>query len=57
MLIKYEGAQVKAQVTAPAPFTFSETKVDEYRNPFTRMEVHVPLAGSGKVTVTYTPVK
>ena len=56
LLIKYEDAAVKAVVSASAPFTFGETKVDEYRNPFTRIEVHVPLAGSGKVAVTYTPV-
>jgi hypothetical protein len=57
LIIRFDGAQVKAVVSAPVPFTFSETKVDEYRNPFTRIEVHVPLAGSGKVAVTYTPVK
>ena len=57
LLIRYDGAQVKAVVSASAPFTFSETKVDEYRNPFTRIEVHVPLAGPGKVAVTYTPAK
>ena len=57
LLFKLGGAQVRAVVDAPAPITFTETKVDEYVNPFTRVEVHVPLAGSGKVTVTYTPVK
>jgi hypothetical protein len=57
LLIKFDGQQVRAVVEAPVPFTFSETKVDEYRNPFTRIEAHVPLAASGKVTVTYTPVK
>jgi hypothetical protein len=48
---------VRVVVSAPVPFTFTETRVDEYRNPFTRVEVHLPLAGSGKVTITYTPVK
>ncbi len=57
VLIKFSGEQVRAVVTAPVPVTFTETKVDEYKNPFTRIEVHVPLAASGKVTVTYTPVK
>jgi hypothetical protein len=57
LLIKFDGQQVRAVVEAPVPFTFSETKVDEYRNPFTRIEVHLPLTASGKVTVTYTPVK
>jgi hypothetical protein len=57
LLIQYEGAKVRAVISSATPFTISETKVDEYRNPFTRIEVHVPLAASGKVTVTYTPVK
>lgn len=56
LLIKFDGARVRAVVSASAPFTFSETKVDEYKNPFTRIEVHVPLAGPGKVTVIYTPL-
>ena len=57
LLISYEGAQVRAVIDAPVPVTFTETKVDEYRNPFTRIEVHVPLEGSGKVTMRLTPAK
>jgi hypothetical protein len=56
LLIQYEGAKVKAVISSATTFTISETKVDEYRNPFTRIEVHVPLTGSGKVTGTYSPV-
>ena len=51
------GEDVRAMIDAPVPVTFTETKVDEYANPFTRVEVHVPLAGSGKVTMRFTPVK
>jgi hypothetical protein len=51
------GEEVRAVVNAPAPVTFTETKVDEYANPFTRVEAHVPLSGSGKITVRFTPVK
>jgi hypothetical protein len=57
LLFKYDGAQVRATIDAAVPVTVSETKVDEYRNPFTRVEVHVPLAASGKVTMRFTPVK
>jgi hypothetical protein len=51
------GEDVRAVVDAPVPVTFTETKVDEYANPFTRVEVHVPLAASGKITIRFTPVK
>ena len=57
ILISYEGAKVQATIDAPVAFTLTESKVDEYRNPFTRVEVHVPLAGSGKVTMRFVPVK
>jgi hypothetical protein len=52
-----DGEQVRATIDAPVPVTFTETKVDEYNNPFTRVEVHVPLAGSGKVSMRFTPVQ
>jgi len=55
LLFNLNGQKVRAVVDAPVPFTFAETKVDEYRNPFTRVEVHVPLAASGKITITLTP--
>jgi len=51
------GEDVRAVIDAPAPVTFTESKVDEYANPFTRVEVHVPLAGPGKITMRFTPVK
>jgi len=57
ILFSYEGAKVQATIEAPVAFTITESKVDEYRNPFTRVEVHVPLAGSGKVTMRFVPVK
>ena len=57
LVFSLNGEEVRAVVDAPVPVTFTETKVDEYANPFTRVEVHVPLAGSGKVTIRFTPVK
>ncbi len=51
------GETVRTTIDAPVPVTFSDSKVDEYANPFTRVEVHVPLAGSGKVTMQFVPVK
>jgi hypothetical protein len=57
VLFTLDGQKVRAVVDAPVPFTFAETKVDEYRNPFTRVEVHVPLPGSGKISITLTPEK
>jgi hypothetical protein len=51
------GETVRATIDAPVPVTFTESKVDEYANPFTRVEVHVPLAGSGKISMRFVPVK
>jgi hypothetical protein len=51
------GEAVRVTIDAPVPVTFSETKVDEYANPFTRVEVHVPLAGPGKISMRFVPVK
>lgn len=57
LLFTLGSEKVRAVIDAPVPITFTETKVDEYKNPFTRVEVHAPLAGSGKVTMTLTPAK
>lgn len=51
------GETVRATIDAPVPVSFTEAKVDEYANPFTRVEVHAPLAGSGKITMRFVPVK
>jgi len=57
VLFTLGGEQLRAAIHGPAPVTFSETKVDDYGNPFTRVEVHVPLAGPGKITMRFTPAK
>jgi hypothetical protein len=57
LIFTMDGETVRVAIEAPGPFTVSETKVDEYRNPFTRVEIHVPLTGSGKVTMRFTPGK
>jgi hypothetical protein len=57
LVFSLDGEEVRAVIDAPAPVTVTESKVDEYANPFTRVEVRVPLAGSGKITMQFTPVK
>ncbi len=55
LLFTLGGEKVRVIIDAPAPVTFKETKVDEYRNPFTRVEVHVPLTDSGKISMLFSP--
>ncbi len=57
VLFAFKERQVCVVVDGPVPVTFTETKVDEYGNSFTRVEAHLSLPGSGKVTVTLTPSK
>ncbi|MFP5209068.1 MAG: hypothetical protein ACLGRW_07240 [Acidobacteriota bacterium] len=57
LLFELGGQQMRAVIDAPVPVTFTESKVNDYGNAFTRVEVHVPLAGSGKVTMRFTPAK
>lgn len=57
VVFSLDGEDIRAVIDAPGPVTFTESKVDEYANPFTRVEVHVPLAGSGKISMRFTPVK
>lgn len=57
VVFSLDGEDVRAVIDAPVPVTFTESKVDEYANPFTRVEVHVPLAGSGKISMRFTPVR
>jgi hypothetical protein len=57
LLFTLDGEQVRAVIEAPVPVTFTESRVDEYANPFTRVEIHVPLTGSGEVAMRFTPVK
>lgn len=56
LLFKLGGEQLRASIEAPVPVTFTETKVDDYGNPFTRVEIHVPLQESGKISIDFTPV-
>ncbi len=57
LLFTLGDEKVRAVIDAPVPIAFTETKVDDYRNPFTRVEVHAPMAGSGKVTITFAAAK
>lgn len=57
LLFRLGGQELRAIINAPVPVTFTDTKVDDYGNPFTRVEVHIPLSQSGSVTMLFTPVK
>jgi hypothetical protein len=55
LLFMLEGKRMRVTIEAPHPVTFAETKVDEYGNPFTRVEAQVPIDGSGKITMRFSP--
>lgn len=55
LLFTLDGQNLKVTVDAPAPITVSETKVDDYGNPFTRVEVHIPMQGHQSITLHLTP--
>lgn len=55
LLFTFGGKKVLVKIDAPVPVAFTESKVDEYRNPFTRVEVHAPLLVTGKISMTFTP--
>jgi hypothetical protein len=56
LLFQLGGQQLRAVIEAPVPITFTEAKVDDYGNPFTRVEVRIPLIRSGTISMLFTPV-
>lgn len=55
-LFTQNGQNLKVAIDAPGPITFSETKVDDYGNPFTRVAVHIPMQGRQSVTLHFAPL-
>lgn len=56
LLFRSGEQELRAVIDAPAPVTLTDSKVDDYGNPFTRVEVHIPLTRSESVTMLFTPV-
>ena len=57
LLFNLGGRRLRATIEAPVPATFTQTNVEEYGNSFTRVEVHIPLAASGRITMRFTPAE
>lgn len=55
LLFSSGGKQLRVTIEAPNPATFAETTVDEYGNPFTRVAAQIPIDGSSKITMRFTP--
>lgn len=53
LLFTQEGQNLKVSIDAPSPVVFTESKVDDYGNPFTRVEVHIPMQGHETVTLHF----
>ncbi len=55
LLFTLGGQRLRVTIQTPAPVTFSETKVDDYGNAFTRVAAQVAVEGSSKITMRFTP--
>jgi hypothetical protein len=55
--LSFSSGNEKVRVTFNAPVApaFTATSINDYKNAFTRVEVHLPLTRSGKVTMSFTP--
>jgi hypothetical protein len=54
LLFTQDGQRLKVVVDAPGPISLSETKVNDYGNAFTRVEIHIPVQGRESVTLHFT---
>jgi hypothetical protein len=52
----YQGARLEVTITAPAPITFTQEKIDDYGTAFTRVGAHLRLAHSGSVVMRIRPL-
>jgi hypothetical protein len=50
-----DGERLRVMINAPGTLTLSADKVDDYRNPFTRVGAKVHLEHSGSVKMVFTP--
>ena len=55
LLFTLGGKQLRVVIVAPHPMTFTETKVNENGNAFTRVAAEVSFEGSNKITMRFTP--
>jgi hypothetical protein len=53
LLFTQNGQRLKVTIDAPVPTSFSETNVNDYGNPFTRVAVHIPMQGRESVTLHF----
>lgn len=56
MQIDFNDAHVQIGIDAPASFSFTQDKVDDMGNPFTRIGAAMHLDKSGKVVMRFKPV-
>jgi hypothetical protein len=54
LLFTLGGKQLRVTIQAPNPVTFTETKVNDFGNAFTRVAVKVAVEGSSRVTMRFT---
>lgn len=57
LMFTLNGQNLKVTIEAPAPVSMSESKVDDYGNSFTRVEVHIPMQGHESVKLHLTAQK
>jgi hypothetical protein len=55
LLFTLGGKQLRVTIQAPKPVSFTETKVDDYGNAFTRVAAQVAVEGSSKISMRFTP--
>jgi hypothetical protein len=56
LLFTLSGKQLRVTIQAPEPVTFRESKVGYNGNNFTRVEAAVPLRGTSRISLRFTPV-
>jgi hypothetical protein len=56
MQFDFEGAQLQVTIDAPAAFTVSRDRVEDYGTAFTRVGVNLHLASSGKISMRFKKV-
>jgi hypothetical protein len=55
LLFTLGGKRLRVTIQAPKPVTFTETKVNDYGNAFTRVAAQVAVEGSSRITMRFTP--
>lgn len=57
LLFTLNGERLKVAFDVSAPISVSETKVDDYGNAFTRVEVHFQMQGKESVILHFAPLQ